>query len=260
MENRNLDNELINSVLNLLNKLQDQKFTIQIKRKHLYEEINKLKDIDKGKNIIIKDYLTETFFEILTKYFYHKFDRTLIQEMVTNKGEIKISRFFIKNSNRLNICKFILICCDKDCAKKFVNLYLIKILLPDLFKNIRSEVKIDRDKFLKKFKCQIIGEDIPKEKLLNSENKNVSNFDVKNDLLVEIEKFYQIKIYLAVTVLNNNKREIYIYKNDNENRYFFEILSIINKEFLQDFIILKFLEIEFKELFEWILKMKYEIN
>lgn len=96
---------------------------------------------------------------------------------------------------------------------------------------------------------------LPNQNFISSKKKiyELKNFDfVKNDLeelIFEIGDKCNVEINIETKTVNGFKEILIFIENKKENGYFFKISTIDEYLFL-DFAILKFLEIEFNELFQ----------
>ena len=136
-------------------------------------------------------------------------------------------------------------------------------------KNLKKQDEEKHKDFFLQFKCQITKKKIPIN-FINSDKKiplqnpetflPLSDYNPKeNDffwIFLEIIDICEIEINIEINKVED-KQDVFFYtENDKENGYYFRI-TFQDINLVQDFAILKFLEFEFFDLFEWILKKKY---
>ena len=182
-----------------------------------------------------------------------------------NKKSISFN-FQFENKNILDIfkiseAKLIQMIFSPEIFKNFIKKFIFENLKQFIF---QKNTKI----FFSQFKSQILEKKIPEKEFINSDEKISSleeDYDLKeNDLQgisMEIGSIYDTEINFEFIEIEGekDKKDAFIYtKNDKKNGYFFRI-SFIDEELAIDYTILKFLELEFNDLFKWILIQKYEI-
>ena len=148
-------------------------------------------------------------------------------------------------------------------AIKLSETKLVEILFPlSIFQNftnnyLSSPKKITQKDIFKKFNCKILEKKFPNQNFIFSENKKKIedlDFDPKEDdlqeIIPEIGSLYNLYLNLEVEEIDNYKEIFFILDDNKENSYYFKV-ECEEVDEAMDFCILKFLEREWKEAFDW---------
>ena len=179
-------------------------------------------------------------------------------ENIRNNISIKIG---IDSKNILEIFKIsedklVELLFSSEIFENFTKNFILKI-------NSKNNNQKNYEEFFSQFNCEIIEKKIPNVKFINSQKKiyDLEDFHPEeNDLqkiLLEIGEIYNKEINFEINEFEEKQQEIWIFIDDDKENGFFFRNFCENKDFSINFSILKFLEMEFKELFDWILKIKY---
>ena len=240
-------------------------------------------DIKKLKNILLEEKTTEknqNFIEDKNFRFGEDFDLKILKKFFeSNEIELKWhfendEIYFICNeTSKRDSISFTFQIENEDIflALKISGAKLIEKLFPSeifekLIKKFMDE-NTDKDykEFFPKYKCKILETKFPEKKFINSKKKIsfLENYDPKEknlqEILIYIGLIYDTVIKFKIIEENDKQKVISFYiKNEEKNSYQIKI-SFEDKKWVVDFSILKFLELEFNNLFKWLLVMKYEI-